>query len=66
MEPIEDRALEAMRCFDCRTVLIPVADGVVLCSECARADDAAEMEPVPDTLRLPRWWHEDPAGAKTT
>jgi hypothetical protein len=54
MEPIEDRALEAMRCFDCRTVLIPVADGVVLCSECARADDAAEMEPVPDTLRLPR------------
>lgn len=64
MEPTDDSAHEPERCFECRTVLIPVADGVVLCSECSRANDAPEMDPIPDTLRLPLWWYEDASGAK--
>lgn len=64
MEPFDDSAPVTKRCFDCRTVLASLADGVVLCAACTRAKD--EIEPAPETLRLPRWWYEDPSGPKAT
>jgi hypothetical protein len=64
MEPIDDCAPDPKRCFECGTVLGSLADGVVLCAACARVKD--EIEPIPETLRLPRWWYEDPSRAKPT